>query len=340
MSGGRSTSEEWHNAVLSLPHIYVQNANAISSPITWGFPAITAFVGFMTALERSLGDKSGIRFFGVGVVCHRFEPQVWDDGFVKRFRLARHPMGKDGNAVGIVEEGRAHLEVTLVFDVELSVDNRSDEQRSLLANRISEAVNNMRLAGGSVVGPIPGLSRKGMRPSLVLLPNNGDLRENEIAFRRLALRWLPGFALICRDDLLHGHLKEMRDFNREATALDALLDLSRWNYRATSKGDSTDSSAIEGTGTWVADSRKGWTVPIPVGFAGLSELYSAGAVRNARNENMPFRFVESIYSMGQWISPHRLRSIEELVWYSGYDETIGLYRCYNNYAPSHEGLVG
>ena len=32
-------------ALLLVPHLQVQNANAISSPMTWGFPSITAFTG-------------------------------------------------------------------------------------------------------------------------------------------------------------------------------------------------------------------------------------------------------------------------------------------------------
>ena len=41
-------------ALLVLPRLRIQNANAISSPLTWGFPAITAFTGLMTALKRRL----------------------------------------------------------------------------------------------------------------------------------------------------------------------------------------------------------------------------------------------------------------------------------------------
>ncbi len=65
-----------HHAVLVLPRIRVQNANAISSPMTWGFPAITAFTGAMTALERRLGRDAGVALWGVGVICHGFEAQV------------------------------------------------------------------------------------------------------------------------------------------------------------------------------------------------------------------------------------------------------------------------
>lgn len=42
------------NNLLVLPRLRVQNANAISSPMTWGFPAMSAFVGMMHALERKL----------------------------------------------------------------------------------------------------------------------------------------------------------------------------------------------------------------------------------------------------------------------------------------------
>ena len=47
-------------ALLLVPHLQVQNANAISSPMTWGFPSITAFVGLMAALERDANLSGGV----------------------------------------------------------------------------------------------------------------------------------------------------------------------------------------------------------------------------------------------------------------------------------------
>ena len=41
---------ERFEAVLLLPRLRVQNANAISSPLTWGFPPPSAFTGFAHAL--------------------------------------------------------------------------------------------------------------------------------------------------------------------------------------------------------------------------------------------------------------------------------------------------
>ena len=79
--------------------------------------------------------------------------------------------------------------------------------------------------------------------------------------------------------------------------------------------------------------RPGWIVPIPVGFGALSELQPAGEVQNARDHDTPFRFVESLYSIGQWISPHRLDNVGQLLWYASTDPGAGLYRCRNRYQP-------
>ena len=78
----------------------------------------------------------------------------------------------------------------------------------------------------------------------------------------------------------------------------------------------------------------GWIVPIPVGYAGLSELHQGGEVRNARDSETPLRFVESVYSMGEWISPHRLDSIDALLWHAETDDARKLYHCRNSYIPA------
>jgi CRISPR-associated protein Csy2 len=45
------------------------------------------------------------------------------------------------------------------------------------------------------------------------------------------------------------------------------------------------------------------------------------------------RFVESVYSMGEWISPHRLDSVDALLWHAETDDAKNLYRCRNHYSP-------
>lgn len=327
------TEETTCNALLVLPRLRVQNANTISSPLTWGFPAITAFTGLMTALERRLGPQAGIALLGVGVICHGFEPQVTHGGYTRSFHLTRNPVLQDGGTAAIVEEGRSHLDITLVFDVELDISRSGEAERAQLAAHIGELVAGMRVAGGSVMPALPGTFRNPPCPLLTLLPDHVEERAKQ--FSRISRRWLPGFALVSRDDLLQARRLELQANEPGATLLDAWLDLSRINHRAT-RSQTPDEKTGETLETieWVTDSRPGWTVPIPVGFAPLSALHPPGAVTGARDANVPFQFVESIYSIGQWISPHRLSDVEQLLWRPSHDPAAGLYRCVNAFSPS------
>lgn len=326
------TEETTCNALLVLPRLRVQNANTISSPLTWGFPAITAFTGLMTALERRLGPKAGLALHGIGVICHGFEPQVTTGGYTRSFHLTRNPVLHDGTTAAIVEEGRAHLDVTLVIDVELDLEQSGEAERAQLAAHIGELVSGMRVAGGSVMPALPGTFRNPPRPQLTLLEEDVEKRVKQ--FNRLSRRWLPGFALVSRDDLLAARHLELQASLPDASLLDAWLDLSRINHRAT-RIQTTDETTGELTEAveWAIDTRAGWTVPIPVGFAPLTALHPPGTVAGARDATVPFQFVESVYSMGQWISPHRLNDVEQLLWRPSHDPATGVYRCLNVFRP-------
>lgn len=326
--------------LLVLPHLRVQNANAISSQMTHGFPSITAFTGLMWALERKL-SKAGVplRFLKVGVICHQHHEQV-NDGYVKTFRLTRNPVDKSGSTAGIVEEGRTHLDLTLIFLVQQKsvtegelplLVQGNDTVLADLAAQASQALSIMRVAGGSVLPaqPAPG---QVTRPWLAVLAD--DANERARSFHSWRRQWLPGYALVGRDDLVPLRLQEMQKDHPETNALDAWLDLSRFNYRAEQANDGDSASQQI---RWRDPNRgkgSGWIVPIPVGYAGLSDLYDPSQVRNTRDPDTPLRFVESIYSMGEWISPHRLDRVEALLWHAETDEDRRLYRCRNTYVPT------
>lgn len=315
-----------HWALLVLPRVRVQNANAISSPMTWGFPAMTAFLGLMTGLERRLGPDSGIFFKAVGVVCHDFEAQVTTGGGNRVFHLTRNPVCADGSTPAIVEEGRVHLELTLVFSVQLASAHLGDAERQALADRMAHELAGMRLAGGSVMPPLPSGRQRSPKPFLEL-EAQGEAAGRQM--RKFARVCLPGFALVSRHDLLAQRLADMKVADPQATVLEAWLDLSRWNHRAVQTED--------GKVTWQTDKRPGWTVPIPVGYTALSELHAPGSVARARDAKTPFRFVETIWSMGQWISPHRLKSVDDLLWYARTEgEAQTTYRCCNDYTTTAE----
>lgn len=328
-------------AILVLPHLRIQNANAIASPLTHGFPSITAFTGVMWALERKLAQAGvPLRLHGVGVVCHQHQEQV-TQGYVRSFNLTRNPVDKDGSTAAIVEEGRMHLQITLVLAVwekrtpgtPAALVQGNQPQLDDWATQAGHILAGMRVAGGSVLPsrPVPG---KRVRPWMALVPEDPEAAAKE--FRQWRRQWLPGFALVGRDDLLAQRLQDLRGTQPDATLLDAWLHAARFNYQAAAPEG--EHPAPDGQVHW-EDPRhpkgSGWVVPIPVGYAALTpQAHAAGTVRNARDATVPLRFVESVYALGEWISPHRLTHLGQLLWHAEADDTLGLYRCRNGYQPA------
>jgi len=328
-------------AILVLPHLRIQNANAIASPLTHGFPSITAFTGLMWALERKLAQAGvPLRLQAVGVVCHHHQEQV-TQGYVRSFNLTRNPVDKDGSTAAIVEEGRMHLEITLVLAVSEkrlagappALVQGNDDQLADWARIAGETLAGMRVAGGSVLPsrPMPG---KRVRPWMAIVPDDAEAAATE--FRQWRRQWLPGFTLVGRADLLAERLQHLRETQPETTLLDAWLDAARFNHQPLPSADG--SPTPDGKVAWGDPLRpkgSGWVVPIPVGYAALTpETHPAGTVRNARDATVPLRFVESVYSLGEWVSPHRLNNLTELLWQAETDEAQGLYRCRNSYRPN------
>lgn len=317
--------------LLILPHLRIQNANAISSPMTWGFPAMSAFIGWMHALERKLPNDIELMFKSIGVICHQHQAQT-TQSFVPRsqdfehhFNLSRNPVDKTGKTAAIVEEGRIHLEVTLVLSVEGDACLGDTSARNQVAKEIAHIAAGMRIAGGSVMPSLP--EQKAASPQLIPLGET----ETDDTFRRLKMRWLPGFALVLRDDLLQQHYQELQTAQPKSTLLDAWLDLSRMNIECHQTETTDDKGDTHSEINWETRRSPGWIVPIPVGYGALSPLHDAGTVTSVRDESIPFRFVESLYSVGQWVSPHRLQSIDDLLWYVNNDLDTGLYRLNNDY---------
>lgn len=307
------------NSLLILPRLRVQAANAVSGPLSWGFPSPTAFTGFAHALERRLTAELPGGFAGVGIICHQFEPQVYRPAgsYTRVFCLTRNPVNKDGATASLVEEGKAHLEVTLVIAL---ADWVPEDDRAWVLASISRVAMSMRLAGGSLLPQRPGPR---YAPRLEEWPSAEADRHD--AFRSLRRHWLPGFALTLREDRLAQGLQRLRETLPSATALDALLDLSRLNLEPNAEPESNGSTE------WHVRRREGWLVPLPIGYAGLGELYAPGEVLNSRDAETPVRFVESLYSIGEWVSPHRVSCLEQLLWHHQADPEAGIYRCINRY---------
>ena len=109
---------------LLIKKLYVQNANAIAG-LTYGFPAITNFLGFAHAISRKLPNELNVTLDGVMVISHKntvhvHQPKGWAD-YV--FALSRNPLTKKGDTAPINEEGRLSMEISLLVEIISTITN-------------------------------------------------------------------------------------------------------------------------------------------------------------------------------------------------------------------------
>jgi CRISPR-associated protein Csy2 len=347
---------------LAVVRLRVEHASIISSHLTWGFPSPTAFVGFGHALERQLQAKGlDLNIVGVGVVCHAFHPQVDDSGYTLQLNLARHPLESNGSAPALVEEGKAHLDVSVLLGLTgshlLGVWPSDDQQVSpetkAFLDQLYGQMLQMRLAGGSVFA-------HRTRPQLMAW-SSGDVSKQS---RKLYRRLLPGFSVMDRSELIATHqtwlaqhppfLAQAASADAMPTRLDTLLDLARLNIGAdpsfddsetpedVSSNDSlsqqTDAEADPSNAKvkWRVRPRpahqQGWLIPVPLGYGALTDVQPAGSVDGARDDQSPVVFVESLIGLGEWISPHRITDLASTLWAYLPDTEHGVYRVYQPFA--------
>lgn len=302
--------------IVALPGLRVGGANACSGPLTHGFPAMTAFLGLADAIERRQRNAgAGLRIDGVGVVCHGYQENVYLRGGQRRFALRSATPKPNGSAASVVTKGSIDLDLTLVLGV--TADSWLDDGtvQNAGAEALREAVLDSRLAGGSFDASVRRLA-----PTVMslggCLPGSGDAKP---FMRRLAQRLRPGKTLVLRRDLLAA-----RDDHPGESLLESWLAMSGQAARWRPGQDSAN-------GEWTtAPNKRGWIVPIPIGYAAVSLLYAPGELAGVRDATVPLRFVECVYSLGQWIAPGELSAVQSMLWYRDADAD-GHYLCGNDY---------
>lgn len=292
---------------LLIPHLKIHNANAMSSPFTIGFPAMTAWLGSMHALERKLHVKElqRLRLTRLAVSCHQFDLQTYKGkgDYVHSIVGTANPLDRDGSRPAFIEEARCHLKVSLLIELE-GYSQRIKE--SLLAE-VQNLIMQMKVASGDVqfLGQCEILS----------VDEDSDTAEQDL--KRILHKLMLGNVLIERKDLV------IQSMNDNMDAIDAVLDHLKVNHNV------TDERNHEGKVVWNS-SRKtsGWLVPIAVGFQGISSL-SEEKVLNQRDDDTPHRFAESIVTLGEFIMPYRVKEIDEILWQYHIDFENDLYLCRN-----------
>jgi len=290
--------------ILLIQNIKIHNANALSSPYTIGFPAMTAWLGFMHALERKLqtSEYKEIKFTGLIVSCLDMDLQTYKGkgDYVNSIIGTSNPLDKTGKRPSFIEEARCDLEVTLAIECEINTAIDFDDFTQLIDNLL----HTMKIASGDI------LSFKASQHKQV---NNNKPRE-------LTKYLMPGFCLVTRQDLMKTSMQQGKD------AIDAMLE-----YLVTTTDVEIDENhKVSKSKPYKKE--KGWIVPIAVGYQGISEL---GQLKNARDETTPHRFAESVVTLGEFKMPYRFDTIEEMIW--RYQESQGddLYLCQNSYTENN-----
>lgn len=286
---------------LLIPHLKIHNANAMSSPYSIGFPAMTAWLGAVHALQRQL-HKQGCDFdlTGVAVSCHHFNLQTYkgERDFVHSIIGTANPLNEKGERPAFIEEARCHLEVSLLVEIE----NSSKKKREQLLACVDGFIATMKFASGDVLSF--------SKPEI--LSFDEDESESK-ALRPILSKLMLGYVLVERRSLV---IQAMRDGEN---ALDALLGYLKVSHRSVLD---ENNHAI-----WSAQRKaQGWLVPISVGFQGISKL---GLAKNQRDEHTLHRFAESIVTLGEFVMPYRIECLDQLLWRYHSDLENNLYVCQN-----------
>lgn len=285
--------------LLLLPRIKVHNANALSSPFTIGFPAMTAWLGAVHALQRKInaGEFEGAELNRVAVVTHQMDLQTYKGtgDYVYSIVGTGNPLDNDGSRPAFIEEARCHLDVSLL--IEYSGIDKDDEEAFL--DRVTHHLNaSMKIAGGDILSF--------QKPSALRIEEG-----NDVELRKLTRKLMPGYAILERRELMVDAMEQGLD------ALDALLDYLAVHHYC----DKDD----EGNIVWSSQRKtSGWIVPIATGFHGISEL---GQAKNQRDPDVPHRFAESVVTLGEFRMPHRIQSLDEMLWHYHTDLENNLYLC-------------
>lgn len=293
---------------LLIPHLKIHNANAMSSPFTIGFPAMTGWLGAVHAIERKLNAKDiNVQLSKVAVSCHQFDLQTYKGkgDYVHSIVGTANPLDKDGSRPAFIEEARCHLEVSLLIELE----GFSKKLQEKLLEFINHLVMRMKFASGDVLTSRP--------CEILFFDEDSELADSDL--KKILHKLMLGNVLIERKDLVIESMTEGKD------GIDSILEHLTVNHHP----DSSDENIEEGKANWKT-SRKtaGWIVPIAVGYQGISPI-SHSPILNQRDDETPHRFAESIVTFGEFIMPYRVKSIDQILWEYHVDLENDLYLCRN-----------
>lgn len=204
--------------------IHVQDANCVAG-LTWGFPSITGFSGFMHALSLRVQQSSFSKIKvceQVMVVAHEHYHHTYENDYqITRFSQKRGAnfysdteSGKRSKTMTRIEEGRMDMIISMLIPIEGRVGANSKEA---FVDYLIHTVSTMRIAGGSVIS---------IKEVDVLALDDMNLSNQLVVKRKL----MPGYILQDATSDLIKHVDKAKDVGRDQ--IDAWLDFSSITYKA------------------------------------------------------------------------------------------------------------
>ena len=204
-----------------IHRIQVQNANAIAG-FTWGFPAITHFLGYTENLSRKLKVQNAFKdiiLAGCAVISHKQKVHTYKP-YDYQFLQSRNPpylKSHDKEELPpIIEEGKMNMTVSLLIGCAGNIGNRQDD----FIHWLETVCVQQRLAGGTIL-KIAGIE---------IIDT-----ENINQFRSLKRKLLPGFLLMDRSIYLEKHFKTLQQQQPDVELLDAWMDFIAIKQKARPK---------------------------------------------------------------------------------------------------------
>jgi len=225
---------------LLINRIKVQGANAVSG-FTWGFPAITHFLGFTHNLTRKLEkhtDFSDIKLSGCAVISHHH--QVHTYGYNQFVQSKNPPYLKSHDkaaAPPVIEEGKMNMSVSLLIGCEGNIGNRAESLKQWLHGQCLR----QRLAGGTIL-EIEGLDFFG-------IDDGQNIKNLRILIRNL----LPGFILQDRSAYLEDRIEQLQQENEGTELFDAWLDFIALKQKARPVSEHISLHLVQQTGLYPED---------------------------------------------------------------------------------------
>jgi len=311
---------------LVLSHIDIQNANSIAG-LTWGFPAITHFLGFTHALSRKLSDRYAgeydFELTGCGVVSHSTHNKVYQPKKYADFEFLQSknpPVLSKHKSVSppIIEEGKMNLTVSLVIELDRALTLTTEKLKEL-EEKVLALCFCMRIAGGTV-----------LNIKQVKLLSASTQKQHADMLKKIKRLTMPGFVLFDRKDYLQELYQELlakhdeeKENKEKPQLIDAWLNFSALKFKAHPEfpeGQNVPNENTPANWEYVTKSKPGYLVPLMTGYKGISELYKPGEVKNTRDEITPSRFVEAIHSVGEWKGMHSTKDIAAIIWRYHHDD--------------------